>query len=109
MITITSTLHQLFPNSEMYLIPLSKGQPHRQSRIDPHRCTIPDVEITTAEIARDSSGLFFSEVAWSFVRTESRSGCTGEGAVVVVVVLLREVGLDVGKPDGCGEAGHGWG
>ena len=93
----------------MHLISFSERKPHRQSRIDPHRCTIPDVEITTAEVARDGSRFFFSEVAWSFVGTESRSGCTGEGAVVVVVMLLREVGLDMGKPDGCGKAGHGWG
>jgi len=94
----------------MYLIPLPKRKPNGQSRIDPHRRTVPNVKITTAEIAGDGSSFFFGEVAGAFIWTESGSGCAGEGAIIIVIVLLRDVGLDVGEAHGCNKAGHcrGW-
>lgn len=73
----------------MYLIPFPKRKPNGQSWINSDGCTIPDVEVATAEVTRDSSSFFFSKVSRTLVGTESGSGCAREGTVVVVVMLLR--------------------
>jgi hypothetical protein len=93
----------------MHLIPFSESEPHRQSRVDPNRRTISNVEIATAEITGDGGCFFLGEVARAFTWSESGSRCAGECTIVVVIMLLREVGLDVGETDGRREAGNCWG
>jgi len=72
----------------MHLIPLSESEPHRQSRVDPNRRAISNVEIATTEIAGDSGCLFLGEIARAFIWSESGSRCTGEGTIVIVIMLL---------------------
>jgi hypothetical protein len=93
----------------MHLIPLSESEPYRQSRVDPDRRAISNVEIATTEIAGDGGCFFLGEVARAFIWSKSGSRCTGEGTIVIVIMLLREVGLDVGETDGRREAGNCWG
>lgn len=66
----------------MHMIALSKGQFHRQPRVDPDRTAVPDKEIAPGPIPGYGGGLFLGEDPWAFVWSEVRSsagGCGGAG------------------------------
>jgi hypothetical protein len=84
--------HQRFPDGEVDMVALAEGEAHGEARIDAHRSAGANVEVAAAEVAGDCGGLFLSEVAGAFVGAERRRGGASEGAVVVIVLLVGEVG-----------------
>ena len=92
----------------MNLIPLTEREPNRQSGVDPYRSAVPNIKVTTAEITGDGSCFFFSEVARAFVGSEGGGGCASEGAVIVIVMLMREVRLHLSETQWRRKAGHRW-
>lgn len=85
-------LSQRLPDREVHMVPLSQRQPHRQPRVNPDRCTVSDVKVAPTEVARDSCGFVLRERSWTLRRAECRGRGAGVGAVVLVVLLVREVG-----------------
>ncbi len=97
-------------NSKVNMVAFTESKTYGKARVDAHWCAIADVEVTTAEIASDSSGLFFSKVARPFVRAEGRARSTRKSTAVIVVLLVVEAGGTLqcgihwrrGKLDGVG-------
>jgi len=75
----------------MDVITLAKGEPDRKARVDPNGGIGADIEIATGEITGDGGGFLFSKIPRPLVGTESRSGCSGEGAIIVIVLLVIQV------------------
>lgn len=83
------------PNREVDLVALGKSETDGETRIDADWGAGAYEEITTSEVAGDSSGLLFCEWSWTLVWTEGggRGASVGrgrEGVAVVVVLWMGE-------------------
>lgn len=90
----------------MYLITLSERKSYGEPGVNPDRRAVSNIKVPTTEIPCDSSSFFFREVTWTFIGAEGGGRSTSECAIVVVIVLMREVGLDLGKAHWRCEACH---
>ena len=70
------------------MITFTESEPHRKSGVNSDWGTRAHIEITTAKVASNGGGLFFSEIAWALIGAECRGGCAGESTIVVIVLLV---------------------
>ncbi len=80
-----------FPNHEMDMIAFAQRESDWEAWVDAYGRTSSDVEITTAKIPSNGSSLFFGQIALSFRWSECRRRGSSEGAVVIIIMLLRHV------------------
>lgn len=74
----------------MDVIALAKSEADRKTGIDPDGSAGAYEEIAAIEVAGDGSGFFFGEIARTLAWTEGGRRGAGVGAVVIVVLLVRQ-------------------